>query len=134
VAQLETLAVVGVATIDPSPQALSPRRGGKIFPLDLSATYGASKEAEPTISALVGAPYAVPFEGILRVRWLAIRVSSGSLVVLVSTSSGAAQAVRVSDLWVLHNPNDGDHLTAVSFAVDPGTTADVRYQIAGDVS
>jgi hypothetical protein len=102
----------------------------ELLPTALQATYAMAKTAAPSIiNATSLSPYVIPLETISRIRLFGMRVRGQSIKVLVTSAAGADQAFNVSDLLLLHCPNQGDELTAIKLV----GTADITYVIAGDV-
>ncbi len=96
--------------------------------VSFSHAYTQRQSAAMSVNATPDAPFALPFGGVTKGRALVLRVRGGSLKALLTTPAGAAQAIRVSDLLVMHNPAEGDQLTAVSLI----GTAEIEYLLAGD--
>lgn len=133
-AQSNVVRVTGAVTADPASSALfTPSTLSQFLGLDLEVTYGSAKGMERTTVGTVGAPDALPLEGIVKARFLAIRLLSGSsLQVWITTALGLAK-IPVSDEFVWHAPNPGDEATLIQLA-QTGASVDFLYVLAGDTS
>lgn len=93
--------------------------------LGLKRTYPEHQEGHLSLEAATD--YALPLGTVAAVRFLALRVISGTLQVKVTSAVGTDQSFRLSDLLVLSTPATGDELTAIKLT----GTADVEYIAAG---
>lgn len=133
-AQSNVVRVTGVATVDPASSALfTPSSLSQFLSLNLEVTYGSAKGMERSTAGTVGSPDTLPFEGITKARFLAIRALSGvTIQVWITTALGIAK-IPVSDELVWHAPNPGDEATLIQLAL-AGGSADFQYVLAGDVT
>lgn len=128
-AQSAQIKVTGVVTTAPATSSFFSCTLQELLNLSLCAVYESAKGAGVSISSTDLAPYSVPFEGITKGRFFAVRVLSGvSMKVLVTTALGVA-TLPLSDLHMIHNPNDGDQITAIQIV----GIGDLAYALAGDV-
>jgi hypothetical protein len=75
-------------------------------------------------------PFVVPLGAITKVRAIALRAVDGqSLVVKLSSSAGADQALLVSDTLIVRAQNTGDHYTAVKIEGE----GRIEYLLGGDL-
>lgn len=104
----------------------------EILNTSFSATYQSSKSGRPGIvNATDLSPFVIPFETIVKVRAMAIKVvGGGSVRVKVSTAFGTDQVIPVSGILLWHCPNAGDEITSIKLI----GTADIEYVIAGDLA
>ena len=125
--QPTSIALSGALVASPVPGTCSPSLHDRI---DVSFTHSYTQRisGSPSVNATQDAPFVLPFGGVAKGRALVLRVRGGSLRALITTPAGAAQAIRISDLLVIHNPAEGDQLTAVSLI----GTAEIEYLLAGD--
>lgn len=114
----------------------SPTVGGPSLQdyLDTSftGTYSAGTSKRLTvIGATDIAPFTVALDSIAKVRFIGMRIVNGaSLKMLLTSASGADQAIKLSSFFLWHSPNAGDEITAIKLV----GTADIELMIAGDVS
>lgn len=73
-------------------------------------------------------PYVMKISPITAVRAVAIRLRTGTAIVLVTSSVGADKAFPLSKLWVWRSTVAGSEITALKLL----GTADVEYVVAGD--
>jgi hypothetical protein len=76
--------------------------------------------------SVTGNAQALPMGGIAAVAYLFVRVLSGSLTLLLTSSAGADQAVPVSGRIELYLP-----ATPTITAIKTTGTADIEYVVAG---
>lgn len=128
-AQAATLLVVGVVTAQPSTASIFACTLQELLPLNTSAVYESVKGTVISVASTDLAPFNVPFEGITKGRFFALRLAAGATMkVKVTTALGVA-VFPVSDLFLLHVPNPGDEVTAIQLV----GTGDVAYCLAGDI-
>jgi hypothetical protein len=127
--QAARIDVVGACTISPANVITGYTQAAPslsaTFNLGSSRTYPKHKEGSESLSAAVN--FALPLGGITAVRFLALRVIAGSLLVKVTSAAGTDQAFRVSDLLIIGAPTAGDELTAVKLT----GSGDVEFIAAG---
>jgi hypothetical protein len=62
------------------------------------------------------------------IRFVAIKIISGSIVLRITTPGGALQLITVSDEIIISNPNPGSEITALAAQ----GIANVEMTVAGD--
>jgi hypothetical protein len=73
------------------------------------------------------APFSVPFGSITKARMVYLRASQ-TIKIKVTTLLAVDQVLPLSDMFLLHNPNEGDQITAIKVV----GTADIECVLAGD--
>lgn len=99
---------------------------------NFEATYQASRSGHPTVvNATSMAPFVIALEGIAKVRVFGLRVNSGDMTVVFSSSVGTDQQINVGGLGIFlwYSPYSGDELTAIKLL----GTGDADFLIAGDL-
>lgn len=123
------LSITGVVSASPVTATLNAPSLNDNLNLGMSKSYPIETAGRPPVAGTDMAPFVLPLQGMTKARFLALRVMSGSLKVKVSTPNGGAdQVLPASDLFVIHNPNSGDELTAIKLI----GTADIEYILAGE--
>ena len=91
-------------------------------------TYSQRMSGAPSV---IGAtdllPFLLPLGTLTKVRMLWLRCTQ-SIKLKITSPVGIDQVLNVSDEILLHNPNEGDQLTAIKLV----GTADIEYAVAGD--
>lgn len=130
-AQAVTIWHTGAVSGQPTPVPGGPSLGDNLN-TSFSGTYAASKATRlSVVNATQQAPFVVSFDSVTKARFIGIRVINGSSILALLTSpAGSAQAIKVSSMFLWHSPNSGDEITAINFV----GTADLELMIAGDVS
>ena len=97
-----------------------------------SGTYSSAKSSRlSVIGATDFAPYVFSMDSVVKARFIGMRILNGpSIKVLLTSTSGTDQAIKVSSLLLWNSPNAGDEITAIKLV----GTADIEILIAGDVS
>jgi hypothetical protein len=125
------LAVVGSATLGPIQPTSCPFPSGTSS-ISLNTTQTRQAARADSLSFNVPSPSwqsLIAGLGITAVRFLVIRVQSGSILVRVTSASGGAlQVLPVSDYIVLSLPRAGTELTVV----EAQGTANMELIVAGD--
>ncbi len=101
-----------------------------VFPLQAQAAYAHVKSAAPPLNHVSSAPFAIPLEGIAKVRVLAAVGEGPGMGVKITWAGGTEQVLPASGVVLIHAPAVGDEITAIS-AFGQGT---FRYLIAGDAA
>lgn len=128
--QSSQICVVGAVTAQPLTASAYSCTFQGFLPLDIAAVYEASKGAVISVASTDPSPFTLPFEGIVKGRFFALRLLSGATMkVLITTALGVA-TIPVSNLHLIHNPNPGDEITAIRLV----GTGDVAYCLAGDLT
>lgn len=128
-AQSSRIKVTGMVAASPATSSAYSCTLQALMDLSLCAVYQAAKGAELSIASTDLAPYSVPFESITKGRFFCARVLSGaSMKLLITTGLGVA-TLPLSDRYMIHNPSDGDEITAIQIV----GTGDLAYVLSGDV-
>ena len=106
-AQLSIVQIVGALTSQPSAGVQATPCWTEALNLYAQYTYAGFKSAGPSVASTLMAPYVVPFEGIANGRLFAMRVSSGSVQVLVTSDAGTDQAYDCDDMLILSAVGQG---------------------------
>lgn len=128
-AQAATIQVVGAVTSQPQTASFYSCTLQQLMPLELCAVYESVKGNILSIAGTDLAPFDLPFEGITKGRFLAIRLLSGATLKAKITTALGVATIPVSDLFLIHLLNPGDEVTAVQLI----GTVDLSYVLAGDV-
>lgn len=129
-AQSSQIKVVGAVTAAPATSSLYSCTLQELLSLDACAVYQSSKGNVLTIASTDMAPFTIPFEAITKGRFFAARILAGaSMKVLMTTGLGVAP-LPLSDLLLIHNPNEGDQFTQIQVV----GTGDFAYALAGDLT
>lgn len=128
-AQTRTVWLTGAASIAPVAVLNGPTLADHLN-ISATATYQASKASPLSVSSTTEAPYTVSLDSITKVRFMILKVRSGSVTLQLTSAAGTDQKLKVSDQIIWHAPNAGDEITAIKLV----GTADVELLLAGDLS
>lgn len=94
-------------------------------------TYEASKDDQVDVAGVSPQTVTLPLGNVTKVRVLLAKAVGTSVVLLLTSASGADQAVPLSagGQLLLHLPEPGDEITAIKVTA---TNATVAYFLAGD--
>jgi hypothetical protein len=133
VAQSNQVQLQGILTAGPAAPGYGSGTLSEILPVSFCDTYQVIKNNVRTINAANGSPLAIPLEGIVKCRIIALRILAG-LTVQVTLTTGAGVAVfNVSDQFLLRVRNPGDEVTAISIGTN-SQDCDIALLLAGDIS
>lgn len=123
------LDVLGAVQVNPAIPVTSVTAAAPSFfagmNLGLRRTFAEHQEGGLKLSAAVDTP--LPFGTVAAAAFLALRVTSGSVLLKITTPAGTDQTVRVSDLLLLSVPTAGDEITGITIT----GTAEIEYILAG---
>lgn len=131
--QSTVVRLTGALAAQPATGSLYSSSLNELLDVTFCATYGGVKGNVPTLTAPNNTPFSIPFEGITKGRVFALRLLSGvSVQVTITTAAGSA-VLPVSDELLIHNPNPGDEITAITIGT-ANAQVQIAYALAGDVT
>ena len=95
--------------------------------LGFCALYQQCDEAAVRVTGTGPSPYVVPLVSITKVRLFALKILSGSPIVLILTSTSGVARVPVSSQIFFNHPS-GDAFTGIEIE----GTAEIEYMLAGE--
>jgi hypothetical protein len=121
-----TVTLNGAVVAAPSASTtLVPSLGSNMM-LGVQRTYSYKAADSGSINS-PSAPVALQQGSITKIRYLSIRII-GAAVTVVAVSAAGTATFKLADLWVWHDPNEGDQFTSITLQ---GVT-DFEYILLGD--
>ena len=127
---LQNLQLTGAVTVGPVlPTGLTPSMTGAMD-LSVQQVRAENRQTAMTINSVSPSfqDLLAGMSSTIAVRFCAIRVLSGTLVIRYSTPTASDQLVPVSDMWVVSNPAAGSEITRLAAQGQ----ANIEIVISGD--